>query len=113
MSFDSQSMSFQLSLTANCSWPCPLPLALLLPRLWITAGSCQGEVSGKDQKLVGQSCSGSEVASRAAWALVGSIALKTICLSGVLICFMSSLINRIVLHRPVSFKCVCYDFNYV
>lgn len=91
----------------------PSLLPLFLPRLWITAGSCQGVVSGKDQKLVGQACSGSEMASRVAWPLVGSIALKTICLSGVLICFMSSLINHFVLHRPVSFKCVCYDFNYV
>lgn len=39
---------------------------------------------------------GNEVVSRAAWPLVGSNALKTICLSGVLICFMSSLINHIV-----------------
>lgn len=56
---------------------------------------------------------GSEVTNRAAYPLVGFMAPKTIFLSGVLICFMSSLINHIVLHRPVSFKCVCYDCNYV
>lgn len=56
---------------------------------------------------------GHEVPNIVAQHLVGSISLKTIFLSGVLIGFMSSLINDIVLHRPVSFKCVCYDYNYM
>lgn len=35
------------------------------------------------------------------------------CSSGMLIYSVSFLINHIVLHQPVSFKCVCYDLNYM